>query len=130
MFVVIIMSDIRRLLIPTHFFALSSWHNCRKSKLLSSKACLIFPKVAKCLEQILKIISKISRKIEFICQLKMALFPLCTTWRSFMTLGKIKQALPLKSLDFLRLCYEDDATKCVGIKSLRISDLIITIKLW
>ena len=42
------MSDIRRLFIPTHFFALSSWHNCRKSKLLSSKACLIFPKVAKC----------------------------------------------------------------------------------
>ena len=73
---------------------------------------------------------KIFRGIEFNCQLKKALVPLCMTSRNFMTLGKIKQALPLKSLNFLRLCYEDDATKCVGIKSLRISDIIITIKLW
>ena len=46
-FMVIIMSDIRRLFIPTHFVASSSWHNRKKSKLLSGKACLIFPKVIK-----------------------------------------------------------------------------------
>ena len=46
-FMVIIMSDIRRLFIPTHFVASSLWHNRKKSKLLSGKACLIFPKVIK-----------------------------------------------------------------------------------
>ena len=46
-FMVIIMSDIRRLFIPTHFVASSSWHDRKKFKLLSGKACLIFPKVIK-----------------------------------------------------------------------------------
>lgn len=125
-FMVIIMSDIRRLFIPTHFVASSSWHNRKKSKLLSGKACLIFPKVIK-----LRQVVHNGNKAIFNWQMNSILrdifdiiFNICS--KHFATLGKIKQALLLKSLDFLQLCHEDNAKKCVGIKSLRISDIIIT----